>query len=112
MQRRAITLTIALTPVLALTACGSRHEEDLERQLEQTRHQLAQAEAAQKAAEAEAKAVRLRSRQQSASLAAFYSGADADDSFGPDDEDVDTTHGNPGDTDKPPAWGNNIRPGT
>lgn len=86
MLLKSVRLIVAMTPVIALSACGSSREQILEQQLAQAKAQALEEAAAHKAALREAQAAKARIRD--AGLSAFYGN---DDGGGEDSNQEETS---------------------
>lgn len=76
MSAKPVHLLLAIVPALALGACSSEREAELEQQLAEAKQSALEEAAARKAAERDAMAARARDRD--AALQDFYSGQSND----------------------------------
>lgn len=99
---RVLLVTVpALALAVALSGCGSSHEEELTKQLAEAKAAADQEAAARKAAERDAAALRAQARD--AALAQFYAGESGEEEAAGPDDDAPADSGPPPDDDAPPA---------
>lgn len=70
MSFKTVRLILAVVPLIAVSACGSAREQELEKQLAEARAEALEAAAAHKAAKRDAEAAKAQVRD--AGLAEFY----------------------------------------
>lgn len=85
MSFKSVRLILSVAPLIALAACGSAREQELEKQLAEARAQALEASAAHKAAQRDIEAAKAQVRD--AGLADFY-GSDESTAEETDEEEV------------------------